>query len=191
MADVDHVGILADDADRTVPTPPDIPPRDADPYPGPMRRRLLLGFVLGAGLTGLAALAALAVAFRWTPLGEAGYTHLDRTLHAHERLHFMTHLAAGRALSVCPCTRNRAAMEHWKAARHAPTPRERALATVDRPRHLADVPGDLAALARYGLWVALTSPTGRLLATLPAIALTAGGGLLLAHRRPKFAAPSG
>lgn len=148
-----------------------------------MRRRLLLGFILSVSMAGLAALAALGVALRWSPLGEAAYTQLDRTIHAHERLHFAIHLTAGRVLSICPCTRNRAATEHWKAARHAPTPRERRLATVERPRSLIDVPRDVLALTRYGVWVALASPHGRLLTPVPLLAAAAVGALLLSRRR--------
>src|SRR5436190_16257310 len=39
-----------------------------------------------------------------------------------DRLHFAVHLAAGRALEVCPCTRDMAGVEYWRASFHARQP---------------------------------------------------------------------
>jgi hypothetical protein len=125
-----------------------------------MRRfpRLRRHFFVAAIIT----LSAFTVALSLVPtLGAVAVTHTERTVRSHERLHFSLHLAAGRALSVCPCTRPLATNQYAKAAVHAPTPGERWLVTTGRPQRLLDGPRDLVTLVRYGGWIAVHSSEAR------------------------------
>src|SRR5262245_38425973 len=57
-----------------------------------------------------------------------------------DHLHYAGHLAAGRLLDLCPCTRRAAAAHYYYARFHAVTPRQKAV--------LANAPGNLTS------WVA-------------------------------------
>jgi hypothetical protein len=108
------------------------------------------------------ALATLSIVAVLVPsLGTTALTHSERIVRSHERLHFSLHLAAGRALSVCPCTRSLASIQYEKAATHAPTPGERWLVTTGRPQRLLDGPRDLVTLTRYAGWIAVSSSEAR------------------------------
>jgi hypothetical protein len=139
-----------------------------------MIHRLLIR--AGVGLGAMALAGALFASIAWAVAGDAAVRRADVFLHRHERLHFATHLAAGRLLSACPCSRGRADLEYWKAARHAPSARERALVTTERPRRLPDAPRDADRLLRYGAWLTVHDPPTRrvLLLGAPAMALALG-----------------
>src|SRR5690242_14155753 len=88
--------------------------------------RLLLVGVVALGL----ALATPALAD--TALG---FIHNDR-------LHYVVHLAAGRAFSLCPCTTQLAQTQYARGMYHARSPHQVALLTTSRPSgmraHLAE-----------------------------------------------------
>jgi hypothetical protein len=112
---------------------------------------------------------------------------LERAIRRHERLHFGLHLAAGRVLSVCPCTRDQSQEQYGKAAAHAPSPQERALVTSERPHRYRDGPEDLFALGRYGAWISLHSTEAQTALGVLALCLAALG-FAWRTRRPGRAA---
>jgi hypothetical protein len=140
-----------------------------------MVHRAFLRIAFGVGVAATAGLLLAAIA--WAVAGDAMVHRADVALHRHERLHFAAHLAAGRALAVCPCSRGRADLEYWKAARHAPTPAERALVTTGRPRDSLDLPGDAVLLGRYAAWLTIHDPAARTVALVgtPLVMLLLGG----------------
>ncbi|MCC6176364.1 MAG: hypothetical protein IT305_13745 [Chloroflexi bacterium] len=79
-----------------------------------------------------------------------------------DRLHYVVHLAAGRAADLCACAPEFAQDQYRRAAYHARTDRQLALVTSERPTVLtawvADTAGVLESGARWtGLaagWVA-------------------------------------
>lgn len=136
-------------------------------------------------VTAIIALSALSIVVSLVPaLATAALTRSEHVVRRHERLHFTIHLAAGRALSLCPCTRPLAAVQYDKAALHAPTPNERRLVTTDRPQRLLDGPGDLIALTRYGGWIAVSSPEARAGLALAGILMVATG-VIWSRRLPR------
>jgi hypothetical protein len=48
-----------------------------------------------------------------------------------DRLHYVTHLVAGQALSLCPCTQSMAQTQLARGMYHAHTPRQVALLSKD------------------------------------------------------------
>ena len=131
-----------------------------------IRAGIIVGVATAAGV--------LLASVTWLVAGESLRREADIVVHRHERLHFAVHLAAGRVFSVCPCSRGRADMEHWKAARHAPSVGERALVTSARPRRLFDAPSDAARLLRYGAWLMVHDA-----ATRTVVLVGVAGGTLL------------
>jgi hypothetical protein len=136
-------------------------------------------------VTTIITLSALSIVVSLFPsLATTALTRSELVVRRHERLHFSLHLAAGRALSVCPCTRPLAAVQYEKAALHAPTPAERRLVTTERPRRLLDGPGDLITLARYSGWIAVSSPEARGGLALAGI-MMAATGMIWSRRLPR------
>jgi hypothetical protein len=127
-------------------------------------------------ITAMITLSVISIAVALIPpLGTAALTQTERVVRSHERLHFTLHLAAGRTLSVCPCTRPLAAVQYDKAAAHAPTAGERWLVTTGRPQRLLDGPRDFLTLSRYGGWIAVNSSEARGGLALAGIMLVATG----------------
>ncbi len=50
-----------------------------------------------------------------------------------DHLHFAVHMVAGRLLDFCPCTRQAARVQYWRASYHAKTATEAALVRNARP----------------------------------------------------------
>ena len=60
------------------------------------------------------------------------------TIHSGDHLHFAVHVAAGRVLDLCPCTRAAAAAQYYRAHFHAVTPLQRAVVATVAPRTAAE-----------------------------------------------------
>jgi plastocyanin len=54
-----------------------------------------------------------------------------------DHLHFAVHIAEGRLLDICPCTRRAANFQYFKAHFHALTPHQAALAADSNPHSLS------------------------------------------------------
>jgi plastocyanin len=109
--------------------------------------------VLGRVLA-VCGLAAVLVALSLGLLAAADYTgqaggiptsgaRLRWTIDHGDHLHFAVHVAAGRVLDLCPCTRRAAAMQYYRASFHATTPAQKALLKNLQPH----TPGELVAYA--------------------------------------------
>lgn len=103
---------------------------------------------------------------------------VEHQIRAHERLHYGLHLAAGRALGLCPCTRAAAQSQYAKAQPHAHTPRQRALVTTQVPQTAADYTTDALLLLGLSLWAGVAHPVGQWLL----LTMVTGTGLLLMVR---------
>jgi hypothetical protein len=116
---------------------------------GLVRRVWLVGLLLLAAALGLLLLAEVD---SFVP-AELGHTTLSRAesrldhlvpaaVRESDGLHYAAHLGAGRILSLCPCTRNAAAVQYDKATRHARSRHQLALVTTARPHRIGDALGD-------------------------------------------------
>lgn len=63
---------------------------------------------------------------------------LSWTIASGDHLHFAYHMVLGRILDLCPCTRNAAGTQYYRAHFHALTPHQRALAANTHPRTAAE-----------------------------------------------------
>ncbi len=118
----------------------------------PARWLLLLLVVLA--LCVCAGTGRLVFASRATPPSPAQHQ-------ARETVHYWGHLAAGRALQLCPCTRRRAYWEYWQAHFHAHTPQQRALISTQVPHSPAAGIADVAVIGWLGTRALLANPLAR------------------------------
>ncbi|MBV9168827.1 MAG: hypothetical protein JOZ81_01925 [Chloroflexi bacterium] len=101
----------------------------------PRGLRRALAAVCLVGCLGAVSLGALAVAdlndapAQYTTLRSRAGWVLDRG----NRLHYAVHITAGRILAICPCTRDAADRQYWRAGYHAVTPLQREVAQAPRP----------------------------------------------------------
>lgn len=119
-----------------------------------------------------------AVAGLWrSDAGARALAFADREVHEHQRLTYALHLAAGRLLALCPCTRAQADTQYLKATAHAATDRQLALATTERPRTVESGLYDATAIAWLSLHNLLSDP-----AVLPfaGLASSGAGALIMA-----------
>jgi len=104
---------------------------------------LLKAIVAAGGLLAVLGAAALAPSLMRAALQ---FGHDDQ-------VHYVVHLAAGRALSLCPCTAALADTQYARGMYHAHTPRQKALLTTARPgtlrETLKETPVLMSALARH------------------------------------------
>src|SRR5581483_7597903 len=126
-----------------------------------MHRTLLWGptLLLIAVLGSILAIDGLDIALT-TPALRADLMHQASrypalaALQANDAVHYGAHLVAGRTLSLCPCTRDLAAIQYSKALWHARTPHQRALLTTDRPHTAWGIVTDALQLSASSLrWI--------------------------------------
>jgi plastocyanin len=96
--------------------------------------------LIAAAVLAVAGLGLLVAADAVTP-GDGSQDaagRLDWAIHSGDHLHFAGHVAAGRLLDVCPCTRGLADGQYYRAHFHAVTPLQLAVAATTRPHSPAE-----------------------------------------------------
>lgn len=110
----------------------------------------------------------------------AAAARIERDIRAHERLHYGLHLAAGRTLSLCPCTRLLARTQYDKAEAHAQTVRQQLLVTSAIPSGPDERLEDAVLVSRITASVLVRRSHALLpLASMAAVAITLTGAFLL------------
>ena len=89
--------------------------------------------------------------------GTSGPSALERArwvVNHGDHVHYAVHVATGRILSLCPCTRRAAATQYYRAHFHALTPHQRALLDSSNPRTPGQWLGYFVAPVQVGVeWI--------------------------------------